>query len=207
MPQDLPLELWERILEYCDENTQYQLRTTTRSWMEHIDKRIIPVALAKGGYRICNVSILLFNGFHQYRNNQSLIYAGIMSAYHPYKEVSQDYALFKIQDPLRYFKLNRLEDVDDLHITRDCDVFLENCDLKEARIIRKKQLRREALIGPDEQSILLPFHLLYQDDWEIQVPMLLEPTAIDGVSVSLYGMGTPDQTWSTTFSSGANLPY
>lgn len=208
MLANLPLEIWERILEYADDGTQYSLRHTTRSWKEHIDKRIIPQALHKGNYRILNVSILLFNGFHQYRNNQSLAFAGIRSAYHPYKETTQDYALFNIEDPLRYFKLNRLEDVDDLHITRDCvEFFVENCELKEARIIRKEQLRKELLIGPDEQSLLIPVHLLYQDDWELIVPMLMEPSAIDGVSVSLYGMGTPDQSWTTTFSSGANLPY
>lgn len=205
---ELPLEIWEHILGYCDHKTQYSLRGTSKSWKHHIERRIIPDNLDRGNYRVPDVSILLFNGFHQYRNNQALVYAGTQAdVYHPYKESIEDYALFRIVDPLRYFKLNRMEDVDDMYLLRDCtDVVIEDCALKEAVVIRKQQLRKQGLIGPDEQSLMLPYNLLWRDDWEIQVPVQTEPF-VDGVAVSIYGMGTPDQTWSTTFSSGANLPY
>lgn len=208
MVRTLPLEVWETVLEFCDQSTQYALRTTCTSWKEHIDRRILPESFTHGEYVVPDVSILLFNGFHQYRNNQSLIYSKVEhDVYHPYKESTQDYALFNIVDPLRYFKLNRMEDVDDLHIVRRAsDVELEDCELKEVVIIRKEQLRREVLIGPDGQSLMVPLHLLCKDNWELQVPVTTDPI-IDGVSVSIYGMGTPNQTWSTTFMSGANLPF
>lgn len=208
MQVELPLEIWENILEFCDERTQYTLRLTTRSWKKHVERRIIPRALNQGCYVVPDVSILLFNGFHQYRNNQSLKFDCIKKdVYHPYKESIQDYALFKIVDPLRYFKLNRMEDVEDMHIVRDChDVVIENCNLKEVQVIRRDRLRKEVLIGPDEQSLLIPFNLLFTSEWDLQLPVNTEPF-VDGVAISLYGMGTPDQTWSHTFSSGANLPY
>lgn len=205
---DLPLEIWEHVLEYCDDATQYALRHTSKSWKRHIERRIIPAALSEGQYEVPDVSILLFNGFHQYRNNQRLVFAGTMQdIHHPYKESTEDYALFKLVDPLRYFKLNRMEDVEDLYLVRTCtDVVMEDCELKETVVIRKHQLRKEGLIGPDEQSLMLPYRLLWRSDWQVQVPVSTEPF-VDGVAVSIYGMGTPDQTWSGTFSSGANLPY
>ena len=204
---ELPLEIWESILEVCDHKTQFTLRTTTKSWKNHIERRVIPEGLANGQYSVPDVSILLFNGFHQYRNNQSLMFEGIEhDVYHPYKETTQDYACFKIVDPLRYFKLNRMEDVEDLQLVRDCQDVIDDFDLKEVISIRKDELRKDVLIAPDAQGLLIPYKLLWRDDWKLQVPVITEPF-VDGVSVSIYGMGTPDQTWTSVFSSGANLPF
>lgn len=210
MFQDLPLEVWESILAFCEESELQQLRSVSKAWKTHIDTRIVPNMLIAGDYTIPSVSILLFNGFHQYRSEQKLKYDGIQwQIYNINNETLSNYASFIIVDPLRYFKLNRMEDVDNVNLLRIArDTAGNDMGLRECVTIPKHQLQKHALIGSDDQSILIPLFLMTRDDWEIDVPEEAAVASYMGaVAVSLYGMGVPDQTWTTSFSSGQNLPY
>ena len=210
MSHDLPLEVWEAVLEYCHDKELQTSRDVNKAWRRHIDGRIIPAMLQYGHYTVPSVSILLFNGFHQYRSEQKLAFTHVEhDVYHLYKNTVADYAVFAILDPLRYFKLNRLEDVDDVVIQRRCPEIGTGMDLFEAITITKQVLRKHALIGKDEQSILIPTTFLLRDDWDVVVPVVSTATTqyLGAVAMSLYGMGVPDQTWSSSFSSGQNVPY
>ena len=205
----LPLEIWENVLQYCEEQELLPLRAVSSAWQKHIEDRIIPARLIDANYEIPSVSMLLFNGFHSYRSNQRLKYREVMRrVYHPYSNITADYARFQIIDPLRYFKLNRLEDIDDIYITRKCETGSRDFEFREARTIKKDIIRRKILIGPDEQSILIPLCLLLCEEWEFEIPCVTPSAQYMGaVSVNLYGMGVPDQTWSTSFSSGQNISF
>ena len=132
--QDLPPEVLERIIGHVDESVQWTARSACRLFRQHVEERLAPQKLLHGGYTIPNASILMFNGFHSYRSEMHLSFAGLTQALNPKAGLDWLYARFAFTKPLRNFRINRIDDVDaPLVVRRTCtDIFLMDAQTGKA---------------------------------------------------------------------------
>jgi hypothetical protein len=210
--QVLPSEVLERIIGFSDERAQWSARSACRLFRQHVEDRVAPQKLLHGGCSIPGATILMFNGFHSYRSEMYLSYAGILTVLNPKADLEMLYARFAFTKPLKNFRINRIDDVEaPLAIRRSCTdlplIVAESGKAAEEEIfLSKQQLRRHLVVSEDGQALLVPLYLLWTREFELHTPPAkpLEPWVGHVGQLFLYGV--PSQDWQTTFLSGANQP-